>query len=443
MTLPARGAFWLALYFHLIVLPLIFGVIWPGDGGGRPFLTQFAAACGYAALVIMVLEFALISKIQSVASAFGQDALLHFHRRMGIVAALLLVIHGYGMLQAGYPLEWLNPIGEDIPWAMRWGTIAAVALLLLILFSLFRRQIRLAYEWWQISHGLLADATILTSLAHILLFGGFSSSAPMRGLLGGYTALFLALRVWFNLVQPYRQWSRPWEVVENRKEFGRSRTLVLRPVGHQGFTFEPGQFAWLCTGKTPFHKDRHPISMSSTAYDEPGRDIAFTIKDLGDWSGRVVPSLPVGHRVWVDGPYGVFTADREQGSGYVLIGGGAGIAPLYSICQTLAERGDPRPVVLFYGGHDPLSLAFREQLDALQQRMNLRCIYTLEAPPADWAGESGYVTAEMLRKHLPAQYKRFQYFLCGPDPMVEAMEHILPSIGVPAERIQTERFIMV
>jgi predicted ferric reductase len=29
----------------------------------------------------------------------------------------------------------------------------------------------------------------------------------------------------------------------------------------------------------------------------------------------------------VDGPYGVFSPDREEGPGYVLIGGGIGVVP--------------------------------------------------------------------------------------------------------------------
>ena len=175
----------------------------------------------------------------------------------------------------------------------------------------------------------------------------------------------------------------------------------------------------------------------------PGQPVSFTIKNLGDWSGGTVPRIVPGQRVWVDGPYGVFTADREQGPGYVLIGGGAGIAPLFSICQTFAERKDPRPVYLFFGGHDLERLTFRDQLEALRQRMDLHVVHVLENPPAGWEGEQGYVTTAMLRRHLPEQYRRFQFFVCGPDAMVESMERILPSIGVTAERIQTERFGIV
>jgi len=443
MSLLTRGTFWLGLYFDLIVLPLLIGMLWPGEAAGRPFWTQFGAGLGYVALGVLVLEFALISKIHAVCGVFGQDALLHFHRQMGMVAAGLVIAHAYLMMRGGYPVEWLWPFGEEVPWAMRWGVAATLALALLILLSVFRRRIRLPYEWWQLSHGALAELLVVTALAHILLFGGFSSGTGMRVTLAGFAVLFAVLRIWFQWVKPFRMWSQPWEVVSNVEERADSRTVTVRPVGHPGFTFEPGQFAWLCTGKTPFHKDKHPISMSSAAQDEPGKAVGFTIKAFGDWSGEVVPQLKPGDRMWVDGPYGVFTADREQGPGYVLLAGGGGIAPLYSIIQTFAERGDPRPVYLFFGGRDLSRLTFYDQLRELESRMNLHCIPVLESPPAGWTGETGYITAGMLRRHLPAQFKRYQYFICGPDAMVAAMERELSVLGVPAGRIQTERFVMV
>lgn len=443
MTPSIRGILWLAAYTALCVLPLAVAALWPGEAAGRPYLLQFGVACGYTALTVMALEFALISKIHAVSSAFGQDALLQFHRHMGLVATVLLAVHIGLMLASGYPGAWLNPFTTESAWSIRWGVLAAWVLLVLVAVSLGRKQIGLAYEWWIWTHGTLAAATTIMALAHVVLVGGFSASEPMRVVLAGYFVMFAGLRVWFNLMRPLRLWSRPWEIAENRPELGAMRTLVLKPVGHAGFVFEPGQFAWLSTGQTPFHKDGHPISMSSPAADEPGGLVAFSIKDLGDWSGRVVPELKPGRRVWVDGPFGVFSCDREQGPGYVMIGGGAGITPLYSMCQTMAERGDVRPVVLFFGGRSWESLTFREELLALQARMNLKTVFVLENPPAGWAGESGYVTAELLRRHLPGQYQRFQYFVCGPEPLMDAMEEALPELGVPARQIHSERFVMV
>jgi predicted ferric reductase len=173
------------------------------------------------------------------------------------------------------------------------------------------------------------------------------------------------------------------------------------------------------------------------------REVAFTIKALGDWSGKKVPGLPIGATVWLDGPYGVFSPDREQGPGYVLIGGGVGITPLYSMCLTLGDREDMRPVYLFYGSRDFDDLTFHEALDKLTERMNLKIVYVLEEGFPEWGGETGLIDGPLLGRHLPKQYRRFQYFVCGPLPMMDAMERVLPSLGIAPEQVHTERFDIV
>jgi ferredoxin-NADP reductase len=147
--------------------------------------------------------------------------------------------------------------------------------------------------------------------------------------------------------------------------------------------------------------------------------------------------------VYVDGPHGVFSPDHDEGPGFGLVAGGVGIAGLISMVRTLADRGDVRPVVLFYANTDWDGVAFREDLEALQRRLDLTVVHVIERPPEGWAGETGYVTREILARHLPPAHRRFQYFICGPDPMMDAAEAALVGLGVAAERVHTERFDMV
>ena len=86
---------------------------------------------------------------------------------------------------------------------------------------------------------------------------------------------------------------------------------------------------------------------------------------------RDVPAIKPGDKLWLDGPHGVFSMDREQAMGYVFIGGGIGITPLYSMLQTMAGREDVRPVLLFYGAPNSETMTFREELVALSEQMNL------------------------------------------------------------------------
>jgi predicted ferric reductase len=443
MRTDIRGPIWFSFYRALILLPLVVGAVFRASSGGRGFLVSFAAACGYVGLAIVALEFSLVARLKHVAGAFGQDALQQFHKQMGYVAALFLLAHPILLLVYGYPLKLLNPFSTTSPWAWRCGAVGFYILLVVIGLSAGRRRLRMRYEWWQLTHRLLAPLVLIVALAHIFMVHGFTSSLPMQALWIAYASGFLGIAIYHRMYMPLRIWRTPWSVIRNVQEVGNCRTLVLRPVGHNGIAFEPGQFAWLIMGNTPFHHEEHPISFSSSAEITPEGEVAFTIKALGDWSSTVVPKVQPGRKVWLDGPYGVFSPDREQGPGYVLLGGGIGITPLYSVCLTMADRQDVRPVLLFYAGRDWQELTFRGELDCLTRRMNLKIVYVLEHPEANWAGETGFVNAALLRRYLPKQYKRFQYFICGPPPMMNAMEEALPTLGIAPENIHTERFDIV
>jgi predicted ferric reductase len=435
-----RGPIWFWFYRFLVLFPLVIGAIFRAPGAGRGFLLSFAVACGYVGLSIVALEFSLVARLKHVAGAFGQDALEQFHRQISYVAALFLLAHPILLLVSGYPMGLLNPFSSESIWAWRWGAIAFCFLIVLMILSLGRKLFRMPYEWWSVTHRVLAPAVLIAALLHIFMVNGFTGTLPMRVLWIVYALGFLGIATYHRIYMPLRMWQRPWVVVRNLPVLSDARTLVLEPVGHAGLSFEPGQFAWLNLGKTPFNGEEHPISFSSSAESLAGGAVAFTIKALGDWSSTTVPKTQPGTQVWLDGPYGVFSPDREQGPGYVLLGGGIGITPLYSMCLTMADRGDLRPVFLFYASGDFKELTFHDELDRLTQRMNLKCIYVLERASAEWRGESGFIDANLLRRYIPQQYKRFQYFVCGPLGMMDAMERVLPAMGIAAENIHTERF---
>ena len=139
----------------------------------------------------------------------------------------------------------------------------------------------------------------------------------------------------------------------------------------------------------------------------------------------------------------VFSIDQDEGPGFGLIAGGVGIAGLISMLRTMADRGDVRPVLLFYANGEWDGVAFRDELEQLRDRLALTVVHVLERPPDGWEGEIGYVTPKVLSRHLPPAYRRFQFFICGPDPMMDAAEAALIGLGVPPERVHTERFDMV
>jgi predicted ferric reductase len=252
------------------------------------------------------------------------------------------------------------------------------------------------------------------------------------------SAAFIALLVWVRLIKPRRMLDRPWRLEHVQRERGQTTTLALSPPDGAGFRFDPGQFAWFGFGRSPFSLTMHPFSFSSSAERD---EVEIAVKALGDFSSRV-HDLDPGTTAYVDGPHGVFSIDQDEGPGFGLIAGGVGVTGLLSMLRTMEDREDVRPAILIYANGDWDGVAFREELERLEGRMNLSVVHVLERPPANWAGETGRVTRQLLSRHLPRGYRRFQFFICGPGPMMDAVEAALHQLGVPGERVHTERFDM-
>jgi predicted ferric reductase len=256
----------------------------------------------------------------------------------------------------------------------------------------------------------------------------------------GLTVFWIALLLYVRLVKPLFMLRRPYRVAEVRKERGDTSTLVMQPDGHAGFRFSPGQFGWLTIWGSPFAITAHPFSFSSSAAATDGR-VEMTIRKLGDFTSNI-PEVAAGQRVYLDGPYGAFTIGNPADM-HVLIAGGIGVTPMMSMIRTLADRSDKRPVILLYGVQEWDSITFREELEALKARLNLTVVYVLSKPPAGWTGERGFINAEMFKRHLPPPYADHEYFICGPNIMMDAIEKALGEMDVPMSKYHSERYSFV
>jgi predicted ferric reductase len=441
MTVAARAVFWVLAYLGAVIAPLVFAAI-DASVPDHGFWTNFSIALAFVGLAMMGLEFALVARFDSMVAPFGQDGLLQFHRQIGLAGLLFVLVH------VAISTRWhvvLTTAALRAPALVWFGVAAAGAVVLLVLTSLWRRWLRLSYEVWHVAHTVLAVVAVVGALVHIYLVNeypgldAYVSSFWKKLLWGLMTAAFLWLLAWVRVIKPLATRRHPWRLERVGREHGQTTTLALRPPQAVQFRFDPGQFAWFGFGRSPFSLTMHPFSFSSSAERS---EVEIAVRALGDFTSRI-GELEPGMPVYVDGPHGVFSMDQDEGPGFCFIAGGVGITGLLSMLRTMADRGDVRPAILIYANRDWESAAFRDELERLQERMNLAVIHVLERPPASWDGEAGFVNGESLTRHLPGGHRRFQFFICGPDPMMDAAESALLQLGVPGERVHTERFGMV
>jgi predicted ferric reductase len=363
-----------------------------------------------------------------------------FHRKMGVAALLFALAHPW--LLSGHAASapgWF-PTGGNA--GTRAGAAALWALIAVVAVSLARRWVRIRYETWRRLHLGLALIVMGGMLWHALALGAYARTPPVNWLLVTYIAAFGALMLHYRVGRPWQVRRRPWEIAANRDEGGDTRTLVLRAVGHAGLEFEPGQFVWLTLGATPFHAEQHPISISSSANPRPTPHVELSIKALGDWSRETVPAARPGDRAWLDGPFGAFSVDRMAAEGFVMIAGGIGVTPMRAMLLSMRDRADPRHVVLFYAARNRSRAPFAAELEALAAEIDLRLVFVFEEPGEPGA-VNGRVTTAVLRAYLPAHLRRLGFLVCGPGPMMDALERSLREIGVLPRQIRTERFDMV
>ncbi len=441
MSHTHRGLLWISSYLLFCLAPLALA-IGQANPPGRPFLVEFAVALGFLGLSILALQFALVGRFTVVAAPFGIDALLRYHRQITYVALAFVVAHPVILFIADSSYLPLLKLWTA-PWRARFALGSVIALVVLVTASVWRHRLRLSYETWHVTHGLLAVVVVLFALLHVSLVGYYVTGLLRHVVYDGYIGGLIFILAWIRIISPLIRYRHPWRVVRVDAQRGNANTLVIEPVGHRGFRFDPGQFGWIAVNGSPFSVTQHPFSFSSMADTEPGAPIAMTIKAVGDFTAAV-PTMAPGTRVYVDGPHGVFSMRRQPGPGYVLIAGGIGIAPLYSMLLTMREHLDVRPVTLLYASTSWDDIVFRDELEELSATMsNLDVVHVLESPPNGWLGESGRITVDILSRHLPDQFRRYQFLVCGPGAMMDAMDNELVAVGVPFRQVSRERLGMV
>jgi 3-phenylpropionate/trans-cinnamate dioxygenase ferredoxin reductase subunit len=436
-----QGIFWISVYLLITLAPLIILLIGPRPEG-REFWRDLSVGLGYSGFSMIGLQFVLTSRFKHIKAPYGSDIVYFFHRQISIVTFLLIAAHPI-LLFIFDPshLGLLNLVRA--PWAARFGVVALVSLIGLIGFSVWRKKLKIEYDRWRIWHGILATAAIALSLAHIELRGYYLNTIWKQLFWAFYALLWIGLLVWIRVIKPFLLLRKSYLVEKVIPERGNAWTIVLRPDNHKGFNFHPGQFAWITALTSPFKDSEHPFSFSSSA--EEINMLAFTIKELGDFT-RSIKDLSEGQRVYVDGPYGSFSIDRhEKSKQFIFIAGGIGITPMMSMLRTLADRGDIRPLTLIFANKTLESATFLEEIDKLKQKLNLKVVHVLETPPEVWDGERGFVNADILKRNLPDPYvvNSLEIFICGPDPMMNAVEKDLTRLGISVGDFHSERFNLV
>ncbi len=218
------------------------------------------------------------------------------------------------------------------------------------------------------------------------------------------------------------------------------RRLVLKLTEpERRLRFNAGQYVSI---RIPDSEEYRAYSMANTPRNTEYLEFIIKVFPGGLFSGLLDGGFKQGQELEVKGPYGVFMLREKTPADIICIGGGSGMAPLWSLLNDMAERGVQRKATYFYGARTRKDLFYLGRLHELEQRLpDFRFVPALSmATEADeWDGETGLIT-EVLERQLEEGQIHTQAYLCGPPPMIDAAIPVLISKGISEDRIYYDKF---
>jgi ring-1,2-phenylacetyl-CoA epoxidase subunit PaaE len=177
---------------------------------------------------------------------------------------------------------------------------------------------------------------------------------------------------------------------------------------------------------------------------------AVTVKrvDGGKMSNYLNSEIKEGDVMAVMPPMGKFTVvpDASRSAHYVLFGGGSGITPVLGIAKAVLADEPNSKVTLVYANRNPDSVIFKQVLADMEKSSNgrFKVHHNYDSAPLTYFGLKGMLTADkvqsIVKSKIGGSFDQYQYYICGPGPMMEVIKDGLRGLGIANDRVNTEYF---
>lgn len=222
-------------------------------------------------------------------------------------------------------------------------------------------------------------------------------------------------------------------LLSTREEAAGVRTF--RFASPPGFAFIPGQFVMFHFADDPKTWRAYSVCSSpSRAADH----FEVTVGMVGPFSDRLGALTPGGeHGLVARGPFGKWIYDGSSPHA-VLIAGGTGVTPFRAMCALKTDGGNAGKITLCCSAKAPESLVYRGEY-AAWKNAGINVIPRVTGMTADWPGKSGrWTAAEIIQ--AGGNDASADYYLCGPNKMVQELREGLSALGVCASRVHVEKW---
>lgn len=197
----------------------------------------------------------------------------------------------------------------------------------------------------------------------------------------------------------------------------------------KGFVFTPGQAADVSINKPNFINEKRPFTFTGlNDWDH----LEFTIKIYNDHDGvtKEIGKLNAGDELIISDPWGDIHYDGEG----VFLAGGAGITPFIAILRELKSKNKIGNNKLIFANKKAEDIIHKDEFEKI---LGENFINILSHEKIDKYA-NGFINEEFLKANVDGFNKMF--YLCGPPPMMDAVEKLLANLHVDKSSIIKEGF---
>ena len=429
-AVTARVVLGVAVLVNLLLVEVLFLT----GGSAKNTLTGVGRFFGLHAAFLMILQLTLVARIPWLDRRIGMDKLTAWHRITGFTLLWCVLLHLSFILLGYGQLDNLSVLTEFTNLAGVFGTLvgilAASVIVVVGLTSVRYARRRIPYEAWHAVHIALYAAVVL-ALIHQLIEGSAFTTTPIARLywwalwafaIGSLLAFRVVTPLWRNARHQYR-------VAAVVPESGDIVSVHITGKHLDRLPARAGQFMiWRFPGYGHWW-DANPFSLSAAPN---GRSLRLTAKAVGSASAAL-RAVPVGTRVFAEGPYGALTSLQRVTGASVLIAGGIGITPIRSLLEELTGE-----ITVLYRVHTMADAVLLDELQALAGMRGAR-LHVLSGRTGQGTPPFTPFAAQELSALVPGITAR-DIFVCGPDAMTAAVLKSLKELGVPERQVHAERF---
>ncbi|VAV83847.1 Flavodoxin reductases (ferredoxin-NADPH reductases) family 1, partial [hydrothermal vent metagenome] len=235
-------------------------------------------------------------------------------------------------------------------------------------------------------------------------------------------------------------------VKEVKKETKNAVSVVFEiPEKMQSeFNFIPGQYI---TIQKEF--EGKPYRRAYSICSSPNvKELRVAIKEVkkGIFSVYANNKLQVGDTLEVAAPEGKFVLNTvaSNSKNYLSFVAGSGITPVLSMIKSVLENEKNSKFILVYGSKSSDETIFKKEIDNLvskyKNQFEVHYVFSQKISDKAYFGRINLKVINDILKHKYNKITFDDYFLCGPEEMIDLVKETLLKKGVKKEMIHLELF---